>query len=505
MDRRSAGTPGPVDALERAALTVALLLAAVLAAPAVASAVTGGRDATRPYEHMAALYVDGEFACGASLLAPDWVLTAAHCVIDDRGRPVAPERLRFALGRQRLSQTSTGEDIAAAAVTVHESYGTPARDSNDVAVARLSRRSSQSPIRLLPPAERALWRPGVEATVIGWGGRVFPGLLGADMLQETQVPIVADADCDGAYGSAFDPRTMVCAGRTGEDACQGDSGGPLMVDDAGGRPVQVGVVSFGFGCGFPGSPGVYARVADDALYGWIAARVPLAAASPSSGAGAGTDGAGTDASQVKHPAKLQIARARILRSDRRLDLLAPISRRASGRVSVELHAAGRRERFSAPVDARNGRIRVRLPIPAAQARLGTGIVTIRYRGDADTRPQEVRLRAASRRALLRAQRPTLSGGRRLRAEGRVSSRARGVVRVRLSYVHDGRTFVVQRAARIRAGRYALDTTLPAGDRARIAAREGTVHSETLFTGYFERRMRGEMRSLQVSATAPRAR
>jgi hypothetical protein len=485
--------------MARRAAALALACLAVLAAAAPAHAVTGGRDATRPYPFMAALAVDGTFRCGATLVAPDRVLTAAHCVVDGEGRPLAAGRLTFVLGRERLSDRATGEAIGAAELTVHERFGDPTPEANDVALARLARPSALAPVRVLPPAERARWAPGTEATVIGWGARVFPGLLSADTLQEARVPVVADPDCRRAYGGGFDARTMVCAGRTGEDACQGDSGGPLLVDDGRGGLGQVGVVSFGFGCGFPGAPGVYARVAGEALYGWLAPRVPLPeplpAAAPAAAADAGVGGDAATGGRV-HPAKLQIARARVVRRDGVLDLLAPISRRASGRVSVELHAADRRTTFTVPVDSENGRIRVRLRIPAAQARLGTGIVTIRYPGDADTRPQEVRLRAAGNRADLRAQRPTYANGV-LRAEGRVSSRARGVARIRLSYVHARRTYVLEGRAAIRDGRYRLAGRLSAADRARIAARTGTVHSETLFTGDFDRRIRGEMRSLQV--------
>ena len=196
-------------------------------------------------------------------------------------------------------------------------------------------------------------------------------------------------------------------------------------------------------------------------------------------------------------AKLALSRATIDRGARILDVLAPISSRASGRVDVELRAAGRRYRFTAAIDARNARIRFRKRIPAAQARIGTGILTIRYKGDADTRPQTVRLRAANRRADLTASRPTIDANGRLRASGRISSRARGVVRLQLEYFADNTTTTLPFSARIRNGRWSLNQQLTQAVRDAIARRNGTVHSYILFTGYQAARMRGEMRSLQV--------
>ena len=80
------------------------------------------------------------------------------------------------------------------------------------------------------------------------------------------MPYVDDERCADAYGRAgypFSAREMICAGdldRGGVDACQGDSGGPLARRDADGRWVQVGVVSWGRGCGRRWFPGVYTQL-----------------------------------------------------------------------------------------------------------------------------------------------------------------------------------------------------------------------------------------------------
>lgn len=225
---------------------------------------------------------------------------------------------------------------------------------------------------------------------------------------------------------------------------------------------------------------------------WIFQSRVAAAAAP--GPGPGPQQPANDA--AKFTAKLSLARATIDRRARVLDVLAPITKLASGRVRVELHAAGQRFRFTAAIDSANGRIRFRKRIPAAQARLGTGIITITYAGDADTRSQTVRLRAANRPAVLRLARPRIVNDR-VQASGTVSRLARGVVRLQLEYVRSGVTQVLRFQAPIRNGRWSLNAQLSAAQQAAIAERNGTVHSYTLFTGYLQARMRGEMRSFQV--------
>jgi hypothetical protein len=197
------------------------------------------------------------------------------------------------------------------------------------------------------------------------------------------------------------------------------------------------------------------------------------------------------------PSKLQLLRATILPSTDQIDILAPISRRASGNVSIELQSAGQRFRWSAAINSTDGRVRSLQTIPAAQAHSGTGILTITYPGNAATRPQVVRLRAASFQALLDASRPTISSGGHLLDHGTISTRARGVVRVQLEYYSGGRTTTLQKFAHIASGTWSLDAPLTADEQAAIAKRQGTVQSYILFTGYFPRRIRGEMVSYQV--------
>lgn len=253
----------------RKAALLAVLAAFLVAtiAPAFAAPIVGGQPATRDYAFMVSLREkEGDHFCGGSLIRRKVVLTAGHCA-----EGAKPETLEVMIGSHKLSEP--GDIIGVKKVLVHELY--VSQGTHDIALLTLKRKAAQKPIRIASLAERDLWAPGTPATVIGWGTDNFAVGNSPDELHEVEVPMVSDEDCATSYDNpffGFDPTSMVCAGELtgGKDSCQGDSGGPLMVPDAKERLVQVGVVSFGLGCGYPAFYGVYGRVADTALYKWIA-------------------------------------------------------------------------------------------------------------------------------------------------------------------------------------------------------------------------------------------
>jgi hypothetical protein len=199
-----------------------------------------------------------------------------------------------------------------------------------------------------------------------------------------------------------------------------------------------------------------------------------------------------------YPAKLRVSRSRVLRGDRRLDVLAPITSRARGDVEVTYQGDGRSDTFDAEVtsgDAELDRIRFQEPITRGQASLGTGIVTLNYQGDADTRAEEVRLRAASQRAELEVGEISLTGDG-LSAAGSVTSRAEGIVRLRYSYLApDGSPQVHLARATIQDdGDWEL-----ADDEVPPQLAQCGGYLSILFTGFFERRIRGEMLAYELDA------
>jgi hypothetical protein len=196
---------------------------------------------------------------------------------------------------------------------------------------------------------------------------------------------------------------------------------------------------------------------------------------------------------------MRVSRARVLREDRRLDVLAPITSRARGaEVEVTYQGDGRSDTFDAEVTQSGtelDHVRFLEAITRGQAELGTGIVNLNYLGDEDTRPQVVRLRAASQRAELDVEEISLLGNR-LSAEGSVTDRAEGVVRLRFSYVApDGSPQVHEARAEIQDdGDWVLeDDQVPA----QLAQCGGYLSIQ--FTGFFERRIRGEQLAYELNA------
>lgn len=198
--------------------------------------------------------------CGGSLLDRNSVLTAAHCV---RGTP--KQLLRVTVGRTVLS-SGRGQTRRVSRISIHPRYNGFTSLTYDAAVLTLKRPVRNiAPIRPAGIAQNRLEKPGRLARVAGWGNTIKQPPNGnnggnyPDRMREARVPIVSDARARDVYGPRYVGALMVAAGRGGKDACDGDSGGPMFATLAGKR-YQIGITSFGRGCGARGNPGAYTEV-----------------------------------------------------------------------------------------------------------------------------------------------------------------------------------------------------------------------------------------------------
>ncbi|MEM7737963.1 MAG: trypsin-like serine protease [Deinococcota bacterium] len=243
-----------------------------------ANKVIGGEvSSVDEFPFAAALVPSGEvnarvnIFCTASLVRPQWLVTAAHCLLDSNGEPIADVAgVEAVLGRTTLL-SEAGERIPASEIIFFPNFVNRFNPFwlNDVMLIRLERPSSQGTVRLLSPPLSNLANVGTTATMAGWGNTNLrldssdPEELANDLQAATQpiddlpeciriLDLILEQSPTETARPDLDPAAVLCSGfatpTNNQDfasSSAGDSGGPLLVQDANNSYYLAGVTSFG--------------------------------------------------------------------------------------------------------------------------------------------------------------------------------------------------------------------------------------------------------------------
>ncbi|XP_028167274.1 uncharacterized protein LOC114357723 isoform X2 [Ostrinia furnacalis] len=208
------------------------------------------------------------YVCGGTLIDANHIMTAAHCIKSYKG---------FEL-RIRLGEWDVNRDVEffpyierdVVSVHVHPLYYAGTLD-NDLAILKMDHPVEWTKYPHISPAclpDKYTDYAGQRCWTTGWGKDAF-GDYGKyqNVLKEVDVPILSHGQCQQqlkqtrlGYNYELNQGFLCAGGEEGKDACKGDGGGPLVCE-RGGTWQLVGVVSWGIGCGQPGVPGVYVKVA----------------------------------------------------------------------------------------------------------------------------------------------------------------------------------------------------------------------------------------------------
>ncbi|XP_018412946.1 PREDICTED: transmembrane protease serine 2 [Nanorana parkeri] len=222
------------------------------------SRIVGGTMAqSGDWPWQVSLQISRSHVCGGSIITPEWILTAAHCV---EGKYAYPSQWSVYAGS---TARSGGSVYYVERIIAHPNYNTETKH-NDIALMKLKTSITFTSTTIKPvclPNAEMPWSNTQSCWISGWG-YTYQGGTTSSYLMAANVPLIDSKTCNrpSVYNGVI-TSSMICAGYLsgGIDTCQGDSGGPL-VTKTNSLWWLVGDTSWGTGCANPNKPGVYGNV-----------------------------------------------------------------------------------------------------------------------------------------------------------------------------------------------------------------------------------------------------
>ncbi|XP_046942506.1 granzyme A [Lynx rufus] len=224
--------------------------------------IIGGNQVT-PHSRPYMVLLKGENICAGALIEKNWVLTAAHCVLNRTSQVI--------LGAHSITKNESEKQI----MFVKKQYPYPCFDQDthegDLKLLQLTKKAkinkNVSTLRL--PKKGDDVKPGTMCQVAGWG-KIRNNSPQSDTLREVNITVINRRICNDQKHYDYHPvigLNMICAGslKGGKDSCNGDSGSPLICEGT-----YRGITAFGLPgkCGDPRGPGIYTLLSQKYL-NWI--------------------------------------------------------------------------------------------------------------------------------------------------------------------------------------------------------------------------------------------